>query len=297
MRTSLKSLWYILTAPFRLVIWIIKKLAGGVTNVYRQLVSFFTEEPQDDPFTDSIQKVVESPRDLLPHINELRKHLFRAIIFLFITTALSFSFANQILTFLARPLPDGVESIQAIEVTEPISVLMRISLLSGFAVALPYIILELILFAAPGLHRKTRVYLVMVGIPSATLLFVGGMAFAYYVMLPVAVPFLLTILNFEANIRASSYIKFVTGVMFWIGVVFQLPLVIFVIARLGLVRASTLAKQWRLAVVFIAIVSAAITPTIDPINMSIVMVPLILLYFFSVGLAFLAQRGRYSEQT
>ncbi len=169
---------------------------------------------------------------------------------------------------------------------------MRVSLLTGFAIALPYIILELVFFIGEGLHRSTRLFLIFFVVPFSTLLFIGGMAFAYFIMLPVAVPFLLNILNFTTSVRASSYVKFVTGVMFWMGVVFEFPMVIFIIAKLGWIRASTLAHQWRLAILIIAVVAAAITPTVDPINMAIVMGPMILLYFFSIGLAYIAQSGR-----
>jgi sec-independent protein translocase protein TatC len=80
--------------------------------------------------------------------------------------------------------------------------------------------------------------------------------------------------------------------MFWLGMAFQFPLVIYVLARIGLVSAKFLAEQWRLAIVIIAVLSAMITPTIDPVNMALVMGPLIVLYFISIGLAILAQRGR-----
>ena len=292
MRNFFRSLWWLITLPFRLIYWLFRKLYQGAQNFVQQLREFLTYEPEDEPLPDTFQKVASDPRGLLPHLNALRKHLFRAVIFLAMTTALSFTFANQILGFLTAPLPNGMESIQAIEVTEPISVLMRISLLSGFVLALPYIVLEMILFVGPGLHRRTRLFLVFAGIPAATFLFILGMAFAFYVMLPTALPFLLGILDFQTNIRASSYVKFVTGVMFWIGIIFQLPLFIYVAARIGLVRADTLLHQWRLAIILIAVVAAAITPTVDPVNMAIVMAPLILLYFLSIGLAYIAQRGR-----
>ena len=84
--------------------------------------------------------------------------------------------------------------------------------------------------------------------------------------------------------------------MFWIGVAFEFPLLIFVLARVGLIKAKLLSDQWRLAIVLIAILSAAITPTIDPINMSLVMGPMIGLYFLSIGLAHLAQRGRNKDK-
>jgi sec-independent protein translocase protein TatC len=129
-------------------------------------------------------------------------------------------------------------------------------------------------------------------IPAVVIFFLGGMMFAYFVMLPTAIPFLLNFLGMTPQIRPSSYISFTTGLMFWVGIAFEFPLVIFVLAGVGLVKAKTLAQQWRLAVVIIAIVAAAITPTVDPVNMSLVMGPMILLYFLSIGLAAIAQRGR-----
>ena len=288
----MKTLWWVVSAPFRFIAWLARKIFSGVRNFFIQMREFFTYEPEDEPLPETFQKVAQDPRGLFPHLNALRKHLFRALIFLSLTTVLSFAFANQILGVLTSPLPEGSASIQAIEVTEPISVLMRISLLSGFVLALPYLALEIILFIGPGLHRRTRLFLVFVGIPGATLLFLLGMSFAYFVMLPAALPFLVNILDFEVNIRASSYIKFVTGVMFWLGLVFQLPLIIYIVARIGLVSANTLLRQWRLAIILIAVLAAAITPTVDPVNMAIVMGPLILLYFLSIGLAYFAQRGR-----
>jgi len=173
-------------------------------------------------------------------------------------------------------------------------VVMRVALLSGFALALPYLTFELYLFIAPGLKARARV-LGLITIPIAYLFFVGGMAFAYFVMMPAALPFLLNFMGIPTAVRPSSYIKFVTGLMFWIGIAFEFPLVIFAMAGMGIVRAKDLARQWRIAVVIIAVLAAAITPTIDPVNMGLVMGPMILLYFLSIGLAFIAQ-GRRERQ-
>jgi sec-independent protein translocase protein TatC len=84
--------------------------------------------------------------------------------------------------------------------------------------------------------------------------------------------------------------------MFWIGVTFEFPLVIYLLANLGLIKAKTLATQWKLAIVIIAVLAAVITPTVDPVNMGLVMAPMIILYFISIGLAYIAQRGRISKQ-
>ena len=284
MRRILRAIWRILTAPFR---WI------GV--LLSELSQFLTEEPEDTPLGDSFQKAVEHPQDLLYHLNALRKHLFRAIGFLFLTTVLSFAFTSQIIDFLAQPV-GGIGKLIAIDPTEPIGVFMRVALLSGFALAFPYIALELWLFAAPGLRKDSRLF-ALAAIPVATLFFLGGMAFAYFVMMPRALPFLLNFMGLTTQARPSSYIRFVTGVMFWIGVAFEFPLAIYVLARIGLVRGEMLAHQWRLAIVIIAVAAAAITPTVDPVNMALVMGPMIVLYFLSIALAYLAQRGRLEAQT
>jgi sec-independent protein translocase protein TatC len=132
----------------------------------------------------------------------------------------------------------------------------------------------------------------LIAIPFATLLFVAGVGFAYYVMLPAALPFLINFLGIETTPRLSNYFKFITNRMFWIGISFEIPLVIYVLARLGIVNAKELVKQWRIAIVVIAVVSAVVTPSPDPINMGLLMLPLFLLYWLSVLLAVIAGRRR-----
>lgn len=282
MRRFFQRLWRFITSPFR---WI--------GRIFSNIRNFFVEEVDDAPLPDAFAKAVQQPVGILEHINDLRKHIFRAIVALFIAVAVTFIFIEQLLDWLTQPI-GGIESLQAIEVTEPLGVAMRVALLAGFAISLPYITLELWMFAAPGLKRKARIR-GLFAIPVATLFFIGGMAFAYYVMMPTALPFLLNFLDINTAVRPASYVKFTTGLMFWIGIAFQFPLVIFALASMGIIKANTLAKQWRIAVVIIAVLSAAITPTIDPINMALVMGPMILLYFLSIGLARIAQ-GRREEE-
>ena len=115
------------------------------------------------------------------------------------------------------------------------------------------------------------------------------MAFAYYVMLPVALPFLLNFMGIPTLPRPASYIRFVTSLLFWVGVAFEFPLVIYLLAAVGWVRAEHLLRHWRVAVVVIAVLAAVITPTVDPVNMLLVMAPMIVLYLLGVGLALLAR--------
>ncbi len=96
--------------------------------------------------------------------------------------------------------------------------------------------------------------------------------------------------------RPASYISFVTGVLFWIGIAFEFPLVIYVVTAMGLIKPKYLVKNWRIAVIVIAILAAAITPTTDPVNMALVMGPMIVLYFLGIGLSYLATAGHRDAQ-
>ena len=121
------------------------------------------------------------------------------------------------------------------------------------------------------------------------------MVFAYLELLPPALKFLINFMGITVNPRPASYISFVTGVLFWIGVAFEFPLVIYVLTAMGLVKPHTLIKQWRIAIVVIAVLAAAITPTTDPVNMALVMGPMIMLYFIGIGLSYLAVIGKRIE--
>jgi sec-independent protein translocase protein TatC len=168
---------------------------------------------------------------------------------------------------------------------------MKVALLGGLAISLPYVAFELWLFAAPGLRPRER-WFGLIGIPLAAVFFIGGMAFTYYMLLPSALPFLLNFLGIQAQVRPQSYFDFVTGLLFWIGVAFEFPLVIYVLTAMGLVKPQPLLRNWRIAVVVIAVVAAAITPTVDPVNMGLVMLPMTLLYFISIVLSYMAYSGR-----
>ncbi|MFA5836150.1 MAG: twin-arginine translocase subunit TatC [Bellilinea sp.] len=231
--------------------------------------------------------------DLMQHIAELRKRLLIALAAVILMTVAALYFGEGLIDILAKPI-GGVDKLVSIEVTENIGVFMRVSLLAGFIASLPITLYQLIAFLMPGLMPNERRGLV-IAIPFATLLFVAGVAFAYYVMLPTALPFLISFIGVKTTPRLSNYFKFVTNLMFWIGLSFETPLVVYVLARLKIVTARQLAKQWRVAVVVIAVIAAVATPTPDPINMGLLMLPLFLLYWLSVLLAVIAGRGRKEE--
>lgn len=294
MKPLLKRLWALVLLPLRLLAAPFRWLRRAWQSVYL----FFTYEPEDVSLTESIGEALESRESLFEtfggigeHIDALRRSLLRSVLVLAVTTALSFTFVEPLMDVLARPLPGGVDSLQTIEPTESVGVFMRVSLLAGVAFAMPWIITELYLFVAPGLMPRSRLLLAM-SIPVASALFLAGIAFTYYIMLPAAVPFMFNFLGFRAAWRPASYFGLITSLMFWIGIFFQMPLVIYALAAVGLIRARQLLQQWRAAVVIIAVIAAVVTPTVDPVNMALVMLPMFLLYLLSIVGAAVATAGR-----
>lgn len=284
------ALWRVITFPFRLVFHILAFPFRGLRSIGRFLNEDIPEErPLMDTFS-SLASEAETRASLWEHVDALRAHLLRMVIGLALGVGISFYFTVPLMAYLAIPV-GGLENLQAIEVTEEVGVFMRVALTSGIAIMLPYIAFEIWLFAAPGLRPRERKF-GLIGIPLATLLFLMGIAFTYFILLPTALPFLGGFTEIQQFWTARDYFGFVTGLMIWIGLFFEFPLVIYILTSMGLVKPEVMARQWRLALVAIAILAAAITPTIDPVNMGLVMLPMSLLYFVSIGLSYLAYAGR-----
>lgn len=277
-----RQLGYAIGAPFR-----------SIGSIFRGVRALLVEEPEDTTIPGVLEKTFSQPAALVEHIVDFRTRLMWALIGLAAATVFSFIFARRILDYLTVPI-GGVENLQAIDITEPVSVFMRVALLTGFAIALPWIAFQLWYFAAPGLSRRTR-WSLLFSIPLLVVFFIGGMAFAYYVMLPPSLDFLLHFLDIPQTPRPSTTVGLITGMLFWVGVSFEFPFIIFVLARIGIIPASALARQWRVALVAIAVAAAVITPTTDPVNMALLMGPMVVLYILSVILAYIAQAGRRKE--
>jgi len=224
------------------------------------------------------------------HLDELRKRLMHSLIAIVVGVVIAIIFAEFLLELLARPI-GGFDQLLSIQVTENFSAYFKVVLLGGFILALPFILLQFYLFISPGLTPKERRW-VLLAVPFASVLFIVGAFFAYLVMLPTAIPFLTEFPGPMVLPKWNDYIKFITSLIFWIGLSFETPLIMFVMAKLGLVSAKGLLKSWRYAVVIIAIIAAVATPTPDPINMALLMVPLLFLYFLGILLAAFARREK-----
>jgi sec-independent protein translocase protein TatC len=234
--------------------------------------------------------MAESEQELTiwQHLDELRKRLLYAVIGIIVGIVVSFIISDYTLQLLANPI-GGFEQLQSIEVTENVGVFMRVTLLGGVIISLPFTLVQIYQFLRPGLKPKERRWILR-ALPLAFLLFLVGVVFAYAVMLPNAIPILVQFTGPQVLPNWKDYVNFVTSLIFWSGVCFEMPLIAYILAKFGIVTAGQLLKGWRIALVVIAVAAAVITPTGDPINMALLMGPLLLLYALSILLASFARK-------
>ncbi len=228
---------------------------------------------------------------IIGHLTELRNRLIRSVIAVAITSILSFIFYEQIFNILTFPA-QGIE-LQAIEMTEMLGTIMRVSLFSGIALAMPYLTYELIMFVSPALTRREKKYVYLI-LPWIALMFAGGVVFAYFILLPRIIDFLLTFGGDIATIkpRIGNYVNIVTRMLLVVGLVFELPVVTTFLARIGVLKSKWLSDKRKPAIIIAFILAAIISPTIDPVNQTLIALPLIVLYELSIWLARLVQRKK-----
>ena len=234
---------------------------------------------------------------ILAHIRELRRRVTYAAISVGVATVVAFVFHQQILTVLMQPAQGFVEIPNGkpvyTDLTELISIAAKASLLVGLFVSLPLVLYQLVMFVAPGMTPQERRYLYAL-LPVSVLAFIAGGAFGHQVLFPPMVKFLLTFRNDLATplISIGSYTNLMISLLFWMGIIFEMPVVTFFLAKIGVVSPAFLARNRRFALVIAFILGAIITPTFDPINQSLVAGPIIVLYEAGIWLAKLASRGR-----
>ena len=229
---------------------------------------------------------------LVEHLDELRARLIVSVAVFGVALALCF-WQNHLLLGLANaPLPAAHRKLLTFGVTEPFTMTLTVAAYGALILSLPIILYQLYAFALPALaHRERRLILpLLVLIP---ILFVGGIAFGYFVVLPAALGFLLGFNNssFNVQVRASEYYSFFSSTLLACGIVFQVPVGILAVTRLGIVKVEQLTHNRRYAYLGCAIIAAAL-PGVDPVSMLLEMIPLIALYELSIVLARLFGRPR-----
>ena len=225
------------------------------------------------------ESVDESRMSFMEHLGELRTRLMRSLLALLVGLGIALPFSQQIMDYLAQPARDTNHNLVFLSLTEAFWVQMKIGLIVGLFVASPAVLWQIWRFISPGLHVHERKYaapFVIIG----TLLFVGGGAFSLKVVTPFAIQFLLSYERpgLQAMISIGNYIDFLLKFTLAFGAVFELPLVITILARLGVVTPAMLAKNRKYAILGAFIAGAVLTPTPDMFNQTLMAGPLILLY-------------------
>ncbi|MGB9662413.1 MAG: twin-arginine translocase subunit TatC [Moorellaceae bacterium] len=226
------------------------------------------------------------------HLEELRRVLIVCSIALGLATLVTyFGFRSQLLALLTRPAKALGVSLVYITPGEAFFTSIKVSFLAAIFLALPVILWQVWSFVLPALHPHERrwVYIIM---PFSLLLFVGGIAFGYYVVFPAVLRFLLVTASegFQPLITISRYLGFLSTFVLPFGLVFQLPLVIMLLTRWGLVTPGFLARNRKIAVLIIFVVAAILTPTPDVISQLLMGLPMVLLYESSIWLSYLVRR-------
>ncbi len=238
------------------------------------------------------QEQAEAP--LLDHLEELRFRIIYAIVAWTVGSGIAYTQTGKLIELFKQPLAAAIKSGSKIEIiankiTDPLTTVLQVSMFAGLVLAFPIVVYQVWAFVAPGLTRTERRW----GGPFVLGLgfsFAAGAAFAYFVFLPVAIPFMLGFLpGVGAYLSVGDYMTQILTYLGIFGLVFELPISMFLLAKIGLVNARMLSTFRRQAIFGIVALSAVITPTVDPISLGMMAVPLICLYEFGIVLARIAQ--------
>jgi sec-independent protein translocase protein TatC len=228
----------------------------------------------------------ELPRmTLLEHLEELRRRIFVSVISILVAFVVCWYFARDIFHWLERPILAAGQELATIELAAAFLLYVKVALLAAIFVSSPVILYQLWLFLKPGLYRRER-RLALPFVVFTTLFFVAGGYFGYRIAFPLVVRFLLNIgEDFVQVITIQSYFSMMSKILLGLGLVFEMPMLIFFLARLGVVSARQLLRWFRWAVLIIFIVAAVITPTPDVATQTVFAVPMIGLYLLGVLVA------------
>lgn len=235
------------------------------------------------------------PMTLLEHLQELRGRLIWCALGLIAGVIVSSIFTNQAMRFLLEPAKDEAPDLKLIFTApmENVATYFKVALLGGLILAMPMFIYQTLMFVLPALTPQEKKWVLPITI-GILLSFLVGVAFSFYVILP---PSAGVLFNFNTdiaapNIAVGKYFDFVTRLLFWVGVTFEMPVFILALARFGMITGRRLLGWWRFALVGAFVVSALITPTIDPVTQTLVAGPIIVLWLIGTGLAFAFGKSR-----
>ena len=227
---------------------------------------------------------------LFEHLDELRKRIFASLIAVTVAVAAAAVFDDQLFTLLLRPLPEGMQEITTFSPAEPFMVSLKVWVIAALIAVSPYLIYQFWAFVGPAFTTSEKRYFVPV-VAACSALFLGGVVFAYLVVLPRGLAFLLTFNEqyFNVQNRASDYFSFMALFLLAFGLTFEMPVVLVLLAKVGVVDDRSLRKNRRYAILIEAVAAAVLTPSQDAFSMLALFVPLVILYEVSIVLARIVQ--------
>jgi sec-independent protein translocase protein TatC len=236
---------------------------------------------------------MDVPRSIIEHLSELRKRIIICLATLCIAATISFPFASNVLYVLKLPASGMVERLAFFSPQEAFLIYMRVVFISGLVISMPVIFYQFWLFVAPAMDERFKRHALSF-IFYSFLAFISGCLFAYLVLVPQALRFLLSFASEELEpiISASKYISFTVGLVLGTGLVFLMPVLSFVLTKVGIFTHRFLRKKYKYAIVLIVIIAAVVTPTADAFNMFILALPMLFLYELSIWISFIAGKNK-----
>jgi sec-independent protein translocase protein TatC len=233
----------------------------------------------------------EDKQTLMEHLEELRKSLIIALVAVIIAAAVCFMFNEEILAYIMQPITLLNEELIVTGVTEAFFVKLKLAFYAGFVLSFPVVFWAIWRFFKPALYPHERKYVYFL-FPLAALLFVGGILFAYFGVLKLVLNFFIFIAgeNLETMFKVDQYVSFVLAFTIPFGLVFELPIIVFLLTKIGIIKYKVLAKNRKYAMLIIAVLAAALTPGPDPLSQMLMAVPVYLLYEVSILVAWLTGR-------
>lgn len=259
-----------------------------------------TPSQLDSATPEPLEEVGGEKMSLFDHLIELRKRLLHAVGAVGIGMVVGLAASRPIMDFILRPIQAALrankltDKVFSFSLQGYVGLYISLGLYIGLALAMPYVLYQVWLFVAPGLYKHER-KAVSGFIISSMVLFLCGMAFAYFVLLPTVLTFLVSFVNHgpvQPLISLNEYFELVLVVLVGLGVIFELPVLIFILSVFGIVTPQWLWKNVQYAIVIITVVAAIVTPTPDATTMLVFMAPMIGLYFVGIGVSYMVHRRK-----
>jgi sec-independent protein translocase protein TatC len=257
--------------------------------------------PQSDESIPAIKEEEGGRMSFFDHLVDLRKRLINSAIAIAIGTMIGVTVAERVLGFISRPIQAALRHYHQDDTlifTSPagmINIIITFGLYIGIVIAAPFVLYQVWLFIAPGLYKHER-KAVTGFVFSSFFLFIAGISFGYFIMLPYMLNFLIGFQGpFRPLITVNEYMDFILIVLLGLGIIFELPILIFFLALFNIVTPRFLWKNQRYAILVIAILAAIVTPTPDATTMLIFMVPMLGLYYLGIGVAWMVVRNKAKQ--